>query len=85
RADDISSYHRLDWVIPVIQLFHLQMLLASTILRTHYGTASTPGSIAFNVSLLERKRVSLEKPDFHATNELLRESFDALVQRAWEL
>ncbi|KAF9176923.1 hypothetical protein BGZ51_009411 [Haplosporangium sp. Z 767] len=85
RWDDISTYHRLDWAIPVMQLFHLQMLFASTILRTHYGSVATPGSLAYNASLLERRRVNLDNPDFHATDELLNHTFDALVLRAWGL
>lgn len=28
RSDEHSPYHRLDWAIPVAQLFHMQMLLA---------------------------------------------------------
>ncbi|KAG0308049.1 hypothetical protein BGZ99_001291 [Dissophora globulifera] len=85
RWDDISSYHRYDWAIPVIQMFHLQMTLASTILRTHYGTGGTPGSLAYFATKLRRKRVNLDKPDFHATRELLRHCFDALLQQAWEI
>ncbi|KAI7818762.1 hypothetical protein BC939DRAFT_461935 [Gamsiella multidivaricata] len=85
RWDDISTYHRHEYAIPIMQLFHLQMLLGATILRHHYGSAATPGSIAFNASLLNRKRVSLDKPDFHATDELLRQSFEAMALRAWEI
>lgn len=77
--DDISSYHTMEWVVPVMQLFHMQMLLASLIFRTHYGQLSTPGSLAYNVAMLGRKRVSLDKPDFHAVDELLRHTFDAMV------
>ncbi|KAG0349917.1 hypothetical protein BGZ54_004123 [Gamsiella multidivaricata] len=85
RWDDVSTYHRLDWAIPVMQLFHMQMLLASTILRTHYGSMSAPGSLAYNAVMLGRKRVNLDKPDFHATDELLRHTFDGIVLRLWEI
>ncbi|KAF9976372.1 hypothetical protein BGZ65_007864 [Modicella reniformis] len=85
RMKDVSPFHRMEWIIPVMQLFHLQMLLGATILRNHYGSLSTPGSVAFYATLLKRKRVGLEKPDFHATDELLRHVFDAMALRAWEL
>ncbi|ORY94359.1 hypothetical protein BCR41DRAFT_289343, partial [Lobosporangium transversale] len=85
RCDDISSYERFDWAIPVIELFHLQMMLATTILRTHYGDIGVPGSLAFYASMLGRNRVTLDGPDFYATNELLQHTFDAMVIRAWGL
>ncbi|KAF9306638.1 hypothetical protein BG003_000957, partial [Podila horticola] len=85
RWDDISAYYRLEWAIPVMQLFHLQMLLASTILRTHYGAHGTPGSLAAIAGMLGRKRVGTDKPDFHATDELLRHTFAALVLRIWQV
>lgn len=85
RWDDVSTYHKLEWAIPVMQLFHLQMLFAATILRTHYGSVATPGSLAFNATMLGRKRVNLDKPDFHATDELLHHTFDAMALRAWEI
>ncbi|KAG0260428.1 hypothetical protein BG011_001899 [Mortierella polycephala] len=84
RCDDISTYHRLEWATPVVQLFHLRLLWGSTILRTHYGNERTPGSLASIATLLRRKRVNLDKPDFHATDELLRHTFDAMAMRAWE-
>ncbi|KAG0308588.1 hypothetical protein BGZ99_001111 [Dissophora globulifera] len=85
RWDDVSAYHRLEWAMPVMQLFHLQMLLASTILRTHYGSNGAPGSLAAIAGLLGRKRVGLDKPDFHATDELLRHTFDAMALRIWQV
>ncbi|KAF9579537.1 hypothetical protein BGW38_004161 [Lunasporangiospora selenospora] len=85
RWDDISTFQRFDWVIPVLQLFHLQMLLASTILRTHYGDSSSPGSMSFYAHLLGRKRVNFDKADFHSLDELLRHVFDAMAIKAWEV
>ncbi|KAG0316252.1 hypothetical protein BG000_004923 [Podila horticola] len=85
RWDDVSAYYRLEWAIPVMQLFHLQMLLASTVLRTHYGTQGTPGSLAAIAGMLNKKRVGVDKPDFHATDELLRHTFDAFALRIWQV
>ncbi|KAF9955597.1 hypothetical protein BGZ65_003287 [Modicella reniformis] len=84
RWDDVSAYHRLEWAIPVMQLFHLQMLLGATILRHHYGHVASPGSLAYNITMLGRKRVNCDKPDFHAADELLRHTFDAMVLVAWQ-
>ncbi|KAF9897821.1 hypothetical protein BX616_004923, partial [Lobosporangium transversale] len=85
RCDDVSTYHRFEWAVPVIQLFHLQMVLSSTILRTHYGDIGVPGSLAYYAAKLRRKRVTPDRFDFHAVNELLFHAFDAMVIRAWQL
>lgn len=83
--DDISAYYRLEWAIPVMQLFHLQMLLASTILCTHYSAHGTPGSLAAIAGMLGRKHVGTDKPDFHATDKLLCHTFTTLVLRIWQV
>jgi hypothetical protein len=85
RESDLSAFHRLEWAVPVLQLFHLQMLFSSTILRTHYGSVSTPGSLAFFISMLGIKRLSQDKPEYHAADQLIRNTFDAMVRRLWEI
>jgi hypothetical protein len=84
RANN-SQFGMLTWGIPVIQLFHLQMILCSTILQTHYGDASTPGSLAFNIALLGRKRIKPEMPCYYTADEFLRNTFEAMVRRLWEV
>lgn len=82
---DNSVYNRLEWAHPVLQLFHLQMLLCSIILRTHYGTTKEPGSLSYNKALLERKHIGQKDFDYHASDELLRHTFDAMVRRIWQV
>ncbi|KAG0008436.1 hypothetical protein BGZ82_004681, partial [Podila clonocystis] len=60
------------------------MNLASLILRTHFGDPETNGSLSYNIRLLGRKHIGLDKADFHATDELLRHTFDALVLSVWK-
>ncbi|ORY95118.1 hypothetical protein BCR41DRAFT_295371, partial [Lobosporangium transversale] len=85
RAADTTSFSRMQWALPVIQLFHLQMVLCGTILRTHYGSFSSPGSLGFIISMLERKRLGMDTSNFHAADELIRHTFDAMVRRLWEV
>ncbi|KAF9555720.1 hypothetical protein EC968_008657, partial [Mortierella alpina] len=85
RSDDTSAFQRHEYAVPIMQLFHLQMLLGATILRNHFGDLDTPGSLAYNAERVSRRRVTLDKPDFHATHELLCHSFDAVALRAWEV
>ncbi|KAF9941102.1 hypothetical protein BGZ65_005218 [Modicella reniformis] len=84
RRKDISNYEQLKWAIPVMQLFHLQMALCNMIVRTYFGKSSEAGSLSFNLNMLGRKRVSRDKSDYHAAEELLMHTFDAMVLRLWE-
>ncbi|KAF8914559.1 hypothetical protein BGZ58_005699, partial [Dissophora ornata] len=84
RSDERSELNKMSWAIPTMQLFHLQMLLGATILRTHYGTSKTIGSLLNVATLLKKKRVSIDKSNFHAVDELIRETFEAMVVRMWE-
>ncbi|KAF9322591.1 hypothetical protein BG006_002260, partial [Podila minutissima] len=85
HAIELDRYGGLAWVHPTPQLFHLQMTLCSTIYRTHLGAdANTPGSLASFISLLESKGFNKEKPEFKATDELLRIVFDATSMVLWE-
>jgi hypothetical protein len=84
RWDEEKAYYRLEWAIPVLQLFHLQMVLASAILKTHWGSKKTPGSLCYFITVLEKKRISRDKPNFHDLDELLRHVFDAMVLLLWK-
>jgi hypothetical protein len=85
RKGDITPYHRLRWAVPVMQLFHLQMLLCFTILRTYRGQVSTPGSLAYFIDMLRRKRLGKDSTDYHAADELLKHTFDAMIRRVWQV
>ncbi|KAF9975643.1 hypothetical protein BGZ75_000451, partial [Mortierella antarctica] len=84
KGDD-SDYGELRWAVPVVQLFHLQMNFSAMILRTHYGAEGIGGSFAFNAAKLKRKRVNLDKHNFHAVDELIRHTLDAMVLHLWEV
>ncbi|KAF9322135.1 hypothetical protein BG006_002474 [Podila minutissima] len=85
RWDEKKAYYRLEWATPVLQLFHLQMVLASAILKTHWGSKKSPGSLCYFITILEKKRISHDKPNFHDLDELLRQIFDAMVLLIWEI
>ncbi|KAK3817844.1 MAG: hypothetical protein J3R72DRAFT_43438 [Linnemannia gamsii] len=80
RIVDTDPYHSLAWVHPTLQLFHLSMNLCGTIFKTHYGSPGFPGTLASINIFLGRKRLSKEKQEFKAADELLRIVFDAMVQ-----
>ncbi|KAI8597881.1 hypothetical protein EDD21DRAFT_310195 [Dissophora ornata] len=84
RIVGTDPYHSLAWIHPTLQLFHLSMNLCGTIFRTHFGSPQFPGSLASIIILLSRKRLSKEKQEFKAADELLRIVFDAMVQSLYE-
>ncbi|KAF9080707.1 hypothetical protein BGX29_005100, partial [Mortierella sp. GBA35] len=59
------------------------MAVVKSNLRTHYGSYDTPGSLAFNISMLGRKRVDRDAKNYHDVSELLKNTFDAMVRRIW--
>ena len=85
KSDDITFFDRLSWAIPVLQLFHMQMLLCSSILRTHFGgDGLRPGSLRYYKVKLNRKGLDDEKPSHHYADEFLRTVFTAMVRRLWQ-
>ncbi|KAF9406942.1 hypothetical protein BGZ76_006233, partial [Entomortierella beljakovae] len=83
-TDESSKFNRFEWAEPVIQLFHLQMIYAKGILRNFRGLGE-PGSLDQIGIMLNRKRINDDNGDFHAIDEFLRHTFDAMVLRVWEL
>ena len=82
--DDVTAFDRMEWALPALQLFHLQMNLCSLILKTYFGESDKPGSLSFYIARLKRKRVSEESSSYHAANELMRNVFDGMVLRLWQ-
>ncbi|KAF9373734.1 hypothetical protein CPB97_000354 [Podila verticillata] len=58
-----------------------------TILRMHYGKEgkkTTPGSLGHILQVLERKRIGLDKLNFHDLDQFLCQVFDAMALLLWE-
>ncbi|KAG9061242.1 hypothetical protein KI688_007580 [Linnemannia hyalina] len=85
RASEIDSLpsDRWEWAVLIFGLFHLQMTTVKVIMRTHYGSHDTSGSLAYNISLLDRKRIDQDAKFYHDAKELLISSFYAMVRRIW--
>ncbi|KAF9180233.1 hypothetical protein BGZ49_005055 [Haplosporangium sp. Z 27] len=83
REPDLTRFHRMEWAVPMLQLFHLQMAFCKMIVSTHYGTNNNPESLRSIISLLGRSGVSKDEMDYHTAYELLRHTYDAMVRRLW--
>jgi len=80
---EITYFDRIRWAIPVLQLFHMEMLLCSTILSTHYGNVGTPGSLAYFIPMLGRRTLNREMPCYYTADEFLRTIFSAMCTKLW--
>jgi hypothetical protein len=81
---ELTYFDQMQWAIPVLQLFHMQMILSTAILNTHYGHISAPGSLAFYISALGRKKLKRDKPCYRTNDEFLRIVFRAMVGQLWQ-
>jgi hypothetical protein len=81
---EATHFDLMRWAIPVLQLFHMQMILCSTILETHYGHISQPGSLGYFIPLLGRRLLNKDMPCYYTADEFLRTVFRALVNQLWQ-
>lgn len=80
---EATYFDQMLWAIPILQLFHMQMILCTTILNTHYGSVSTPGSLAYFIPLLGRRKLNRDMPCYHTADEFLRVIYQAMVRKLW--
>ncbi|KAG9319198.1 hypothetical protein KVV02_008337 [Mortierella alpina] len=80
---EATYFNQMRWAIPVLQLFHMQMILCSSILSTHFGHVSQPGSMAAFLPLLSRRKLNKDMPCYYTADEFLRVIFRAMVTRRW--
>ncbi|KAG0364184.1 hypothetical protein BGX24_004744, partial [Mortierella sp. AD032] len=81
---ELTYFDQMQWAIPVLQLFHMQMILSTAILNIHYGHVSAPGSLAFYINVLGRKKLKRDKPCYRTNDEFLRIVFRAMVGQLWQ-
>lgn len=83
QAQETSVYDRYGWYLPVGALFHLQLNMIDMLLNNHYGSTkmktSTRSNLRNHAEYWDRKKVRPEKWDFHATEELILQSYKARV------
>ncbi|KAG0230384.1 hypothetical protein BGW41_002543 [Actinomortierella wolfii] len=83
---DDPHFERMEWAVPMTRLFHLQTALMHTIIQTHWGDISTPGSLHFLVARLKRKQVNNKsKSNFDAGNAFLRMTCIAMCRHLWDI
>ncbi|PPQ69090.1 hypothetical protein CVT24_000134, partial [Panaeolus cyanescens] len=83
RACDVNPYARRQFLQLAPGLFNMQLNLIWGLLHTHRGVLASTGSLAYFFSLLDKKRLNGERPDFHGLHTALKQIFDGIILNAW--
>jgi hypothetical protein len=65
-------------------LFHTTQAFIWMILKHHLGSDNDPSSLTYMFTLLDKTRLSGEKPDYHTLFEALCQVLDGILLDAWE-
>lgn len=82
RADDKTTFHRLEHILELSQWFHFALQATQMIIRTHLGNGiEDPTSLSAHKGLLHRVW-DPNKPNYAAAKALIRHSLIARIQHA---
>ncbi|KAI0077435.1 hypothetical protein K474DRAFT_1771763 [Panus rudis PR-1116 ss-1] len=81
--DCVHGYATYDWVLPLIQLWHLGWSDLERILATHWGNQSDISSFAYMNQRLSRKVKNVKRPDFYPAQALVFDTLQAEVLDCW--
>jgi hypothetical protein len=84
RRKEKSAWERRETFQLGIGLFHLCMNLIWALLHVYRGEVKQHGSLSFFFSILEKKRLGNEKPDYHTLLTSLMQILDGLLLYAWK-
>ncbi|KIY52248.1 hypothetical protein FISHEDRAFT_35605 [Fistulina hepatica ATCC 64428] len=80
-AKSRTPHNRHEWVLPVIQLWHLKWNWQKAIVKLHWfkETGSRTFGLHHDADLLQRRNYNPDRCDFYPTHHLLEDTFDAHV------
>ena len=83
RADDMSSFTRIQFFKLAPGLFHMLRDLLWAVLHVHRGSINYTSSFAYWFFVLDRKRLSSSQPDFHTFRSSLIQILDGFLLACW--
>ncbi|KAJ8083510.1 hypothetical protein PM082_009384 [Marasmius tenuissimus] len=83
RAGDLTPWHRREVFQLGLALFHLIMNLIWALLHHHRGSSRDPGTLSYFFSLLDKKRLGNEKPDYHTLLVALTQILHGFILNEW--
>jgi len=83
RIKDINPFTRLQFIQLGFGLSHLYLNLVWALLHVHRGSVHQIGSLSYFFTLLDRKRLGCEHPDYHILLATLMQILRGAVLNAW--
>jgi hypothetical protein len=83
RRRDVDEYERRQPFQLGYGVFHAEMNFDWLLLHIHRGKASEVGSLAYWFSILNKKRLSRDRPDYHTLSQALNQVLDGILLQAW--
>ena len=84
RCKDVNPFLRLDNIQLGYGVFHKCMNLLWALLKTHQGAVDQLGSLKYFFALLEKTRLSNDKPDYHTLLSAVMQVLDGIILAAWQ-
>ncbi|KAI0070450.1 hypothetical protein K474DRAFT_1608657, partial [Panus rudis PR-1116 ss-1] len=83
-AEDCThGYATYNWVLPLIQLWHMGWSDLERILATHWGNQSDISTFAYMNERLNRKVKNVKRPDYYPAQALVFDTLQAEVLDCW--
>ncbi|PPR05788.1 hypothetical protein CVT26_010162 [Gymnopilus dilepis] len=83
RRKDVSPWERREIFQLGFGTFHLIMNLIWNVLSVHRGTVQQEGSLSYFFSVLQKKRLGSDHPDYHTLLTALTQVLEGLILNAW--
>ncbi|KAH7910138.1 hypothetical protein BJ138DRAFT_1009422 [Hygrophoropsis aurantiaca] len=86
RHEDLNSFDRMDYMIPLFGWFHLVMAFANSLHKQYIGTSSGIGGLQQAFDILQRKGLQKSEtkgPFWHHLDEALRHISEAHFRACW--
>lgn len=85
RIKDVNSFTRLQFIQLGFGLFHLCLNLVWALLHVHRGSIHQIGSLSYFFTLLDRKQLGCEHPDYHTLLATLMQILQGTILNAWRV
>ncbi|KAF9231156.1 hypothetical protein BU15DRAFT_82749 [Melanogaster broomeanus] len=86
RYEDLNSFDRMDYMIPVFGWFHLVMAFANSLHKQYLGNSAIIGCIQQALDVLQRKglqKTETKGPFWHHLHEALHHIGEAHIRATW--
>ena len=84
RARDLNPWTRRECLVLGFGLFHLCMNLIWALLHVHRGSLAATGSLSYFFTLMDKKWLNAEHPDYHTLLSALTQILDGILLNAWQ-